>query len=131
MFVKDLHSKNYGINGDGNLSIVDFQANEFDIGIFVINYLFQIKTYVDPTMVRKYLDEYKSWKGSKELRIRVGKDCINSWNFPDVFDEAVAGIAKQKDLFKKHSISYQPSRSLDEYLIRIKKNVEMLSMLFE
>ncbi|KAI6201572.1 hypothetical protein M3Y96_00856600 [Aphelenchoides besseyi] len=106
LFVKDLHSKNYGIDRDGKLSIVDFQ----------------IKNNFDPTALQKYLDGYKGWKGSKELRIRVAKDCINSWKFPDVFDEANAGIAKQKELFQKHSISYLPNRSLVEYLIRIKNN---------
>ncbi|KAI6179356.1 hypothetical protein M3Y98_00601600 [Aphelenchoides besseyi] len=105
-FVKDLHSKNYGIDRDGKLSIVDFQINN--------NF--------DPTTVQKYLDGYKGWKGSKELRIRVAKDCINSWKFPDVFDEADAGIAKQKELLQNHSISYLASRSLVEYLIRIKNN---------
>ncbi|KAI6188275.1 hypothetical protein M3Y98_00337500 [Aphelenchoides besseyi] len=97
LFVKDLHSKNYGIDRDGKLSIVDFQINNNS----------------DPTALQKYLDGYKGWKGSKELRIRVAKDCINSWKFPDVFDEADAGIAKQKELFQKHSISYLPSRSLN------------------
>ncbi|KAI6194077.1 hypothetical protein M3Y96_01086500 [Aphelenchoides besseyi] len=106
LFVKDLHSKNYGIDCDGKLSIVDFQINN--------NF--------NHTTLQKYLHGYKGWKGSKELRIRVAKDCINSWKFPDVFDEADAGIANQKELFQKHSISYLPSRSLVEYLIRIKNN---------
>ncbi|KAI6188360.1 hypothetical protein M3Y98_00346400 [Aphelenchoides besseyi] len=106
LFVKDLHSKNYGIDCDGKLSIVGFQINN--------NF--------DPTALQKYLDGYKGWKGNKELRIRVAKDCINSWKFPEVFDEADAGIAKQKELFQNHSISYLPSRSLVEYLIRIKNN---------
>lgn len=68
-------------------------------------------------MVYKYLDGYKGWKGSKELRIRVGKNCIKSWKLLDMFDEADTGIAKQKELFKKHSISYKPSQNFDEYLV--------------
>lgn len=82
-------------------------------------------------MVNKYLDGYKNWKGNKEMRIRVGKDCIRSWKLLDMFDKADEAIAKQKELFKKHSISYKPSRDFNEYIIKIKSNAQTLITFFE
>ncbi|CAB3399592.1 unnamed protein product [Caenorhabditis bovis] len=108
LFVKDLHSKNYGIDGHGKLSIVDFQS------------------YVHPEMVHKYLVGYKSWKGSKELRIQVAKNYIKSWNLLDNFDNANKAISMQKELFKKYSNSYKPSRNFEKYFVHIKNNLNAL-----
>jgi len=46
-------------------------------------------------------------------------------------DEADAEIADEKELFRKHSISYVVSRNYDEYLIQVKNNVTTLAVLFE
>jgi len=115
LFLKDVHSENYGVDGNGKLSIVDFKVDD----------------HTSTAKVNKYLEGYKSWKGSKELRIRVGKDCFASWNLSNMLSQADAGIAKQKEFFNKHSISYKPSRNYDEYLIQVKNNVTALTMLFE
>lgn len=48
-----------------------------------------------------------------------------------MFDEANAAIAKQKELFKKHSISYKPTRNFDEYFVQIKNNLNALALLFK
>uniref|UniRef100_A0A1I7UBK2 Ubiquitin-like domain-containing protein n=1 Tax=Caenorhabditis tropicalis TaxID=1561998 RepID=A0A1I7UBK2_9PELO len=108
--IRDLHSKNFGIDAYGKLSIVDLQ----------------VKNNVDAHMVHKYLDGYQGWKGSKELRIQVAKDYITSWDLLNNFDKANAAICMQKDLFKKHSISYKPSRNFEEYFLLIKNNLHVL-----
>ncbi|ULT99747.1 hypothetical protein L3Y34_000792 [Caenorhabditis briggsae] len=110
LFVKDLHSKNYGLNGDGKLSIIDIQ----------------IKDFVQPEMVHKYLEGYQSWKGSKEIRIQVAKDCIQNWNLQENFERANTAISMQKELFKMHSVSYKPSRNFDDYFVQINNNLNAL-----
>lgn len=110
LLVKDLHSKNYGIDGNGKLSIIDLQ----------------IKNCSDPQMVHKYLDGYKAWKGSKELRIQVAKEFIDSSNLLDVFDNTNVAISHQKELFKKHSIACKPSQDFNEYFSQIKRNLNVL-----
>lgn len=110
LFVKDLHSKNFGIDDKGNLSIIDLQ----------------IKNSVDSEMIYKYLEGYQSWKGSRELRIRVAEECIEKWKLIDTLDEANEAISTQKELFKKHSISYKPSQNFDDYFSQVKDNLKAL-----
>lgn len=77
-----------------------------------------------------YLDGYKQWKGSRELRIQIGKECFESWNIFEMLNQADVTIAKQKKLFKQNSISLKPSRDFNEYFMQVKNNIQMLTDLF-
>ncbi|KAE9555627.1 hypothetical protein FO519_001205 [Halicephalobus sp. NKZ332] len=115
-----------------HIGLANYQnADLRELFVYRLLELIQVDDHTSSTKVNKYLEGYKSWKGTKELRIRVGKDCFASWNLSSMLSQADAGIAKQKELFKKKSITYKPSKNYDEYLERVKKNVTTLAMLFE
>lgn len=77
------------------------------------------------------MNDYQQWKGNRELRMKIGKECFKLWDICTVLDQANGAIAKQKDLFKKLSISFKPSHNFNEYFCQVKNNVQTLIKFFE
>ncbi|CAJ0582069.1 unnamed protein product, partial [Mesorhabditis spiculigera] len=99
---------NYGLDGDKNLCIVDFQVDHHTKSADVKEYL-----YAD-----------------KEERIRVGKLCFTNWNLAKIVEDVDNRIDVQKALFKEKRISFLPSKNYNEYLSQVKKNITMFGEVF-
>ena len=108
-YLTDLHSANYGLDGDKNLCIVDFQVDH----------------HTKSADVKEYLH------GDREERVRVGKISFEHWNLVKMVDDADNRISVQKDLFREKQIIFLPSKNYAEYLSQVKKNIFTFGDMFE
>ncbi|XP_031616782.1 uncharacterized protein LOC116336791 [Contarinia nasturtii] len=104
LILTDLHSENYGIDGEGNLSIIDFQLGALHRGT-------------------KRMEKYM--KDNMKYRTQI-VEFIKLWNFPKVFDSADSEITNQKELMAKRNIGRQSSDEYLAYLKQIKENVSVV-----
>ncbi|XP_055308477.1 uncharacterized protein LOC129572533 [Sitodiplosis mosellana] len=98
LFLVDLHSANYGIDGERNLCIVDFQIGNHRSSADGRSFLARNKTFA-----KKY---------------------IESWNLQSNLDTADHAIVEQKKLLEAKHIDRKSSKHYKEYFDIIKKIVD-------
>nr|ACI49171.1 hypothetical protein Csp3_JD01.003 [Caenorhabditis angaria] len=111
LYLRGIREQYYGIDGNGRLCIIDCDVKGSKL------------TMAHNRIVEHYL---KSDEESEELRTRVAKDCIKSWNLLESFDQAHEEIVKKKELFEIYPISNEPNHNFDEYFVYIKNNLNNL-----
>jgi len=107
-YLSDLHSANFGLNGDNKLCIVDFQVDHHTKSVNVHEYL----------------------RGDKQDCIKVGKASFEHWNLGQMVAEADTRISHQKQLFRDRGVTFQPSKDYGKYLVQIKENISAFAVLF-
>ncbi|CAI4227335.1 unnamed protein product [Auanema sp. JU1783] len=110
-YLKDLlnDKRNYGADRDGRLKILHF-AIRFHRPI-----------------AKRQLEMYGFYRGKES---RIGKECFSRWDLLRCIDLANKAIENEKNLYKRHPITCEQHRDYDQYLTKIKNNVQYFTIHF-
>lgn len=149
-YLSDLHSANFGLNGDNKLFIVDFQVffNLFPLSFFLshsknIWFIFQrtslksthfksltYQLFIQVDHHTKSVNVHEYLRGDKQDCIKVGKASFEHWNLGQMVAEADTRISHQKQLFRDRGVTFQPSKDYGKYLVQIKENISAFAVSF-
>ncbi|CAI4223076.1 unnamed protein product [Auanema sp. JU1783] len=86
-----------------------------------------IETRYHQCSAKRQAETYGEYQGKPS---RIGKECFSLWDLPRCIDLTDKAIENEKNLFKRHSITFEEHRDYDQYLTKIKYNVQYFTIHF-
>ncbi|CAP25726.2 Protein CBG05181 [Caenorhabditis briggsae] len=102
--VSDLHGDNYGLDSNGNLSIIDFRISGYSFN-------------------SKNCDVWRSYK-QQPAKLKVLEEILKDWNLQNAILETNESFNSTKELPKKRNISCMASERYSRYFESVSQNVD-------